>query len=713
MAGTSETSNQLTALHQLCAVHGVRTAYQDWVGQPQEVQPETLVKVLASLGVDAGTEDAVQAGLIEADIAQWRRMLPPCVVVREGQSATVPVHVPDGAPASLWIELEGGGSIDAAQQDVWLPPRDVDGNPVGRATFALPGNLPLGYHTLQAWSDTTSASATLVVVPDRLDTADRFEQRRGWGLATQLYSVRSKRSWGIGDFGDLADLAAISGERGADYILVNPLHAAEPAPPVQASPYSPSTRRFFHPLYIRVEAVAEFAYLSASQRSVAEGLFRDLEPQNTDPRALDRDATYAAKLKVLNMVYLVPRGPAREHDFQEFCRGAGSGLDDFALWSAIREDKAANDPFWTSDDGVIGSAAVESLRADLDNRIAFHRWLQWICDSQLAEAQRTALNSGMRLGVVHDLAVGADLQSADAWSLRDALAPGVSVGAPPDMYNQQGQDWNQPPWHPVRLAEAGYRPYAQMLSTVLRHAGGIRVDHILGLFRLWWVPAGNSPAAGAYVGYDHEALLGVLALEAHRAGAVVIGEDLGVFEPWVRDYLASRGILGTSILWFENQDGAPLPPEAYRVQALASVNTHDLPPTAGYLAGDHVDLREDLGLLERPVEEERAEHAATIDDMLALVRQRGLLNSDTTDEEDVIVALHQLLAQAPSVLLGVALVDAVGERRVQNQPGTTADVYPNWQVPLADDKGRAVLLDDLADSVRFNKLLAAVTESLR
>jgi 4-alpha-glucanotransferase len=259
-----------------------------------------------------------------------------------------------------------------------------------------------------------------------------------------------------------------------------------------------------------------------------------------------------------------------------------------------------------------------------------------------------------------------------------------------------------------------------MLSTVLRHAGGIRVDHVLGLFRLWWVPAGNSPRDGAYVKYDHEALIGILALEAQRAGAVVIGEDLGTFEPWVRDYLAARGILGTSILWFENDGDSPLPPERYRTQALSSVNTHDLPPTAGYLAGDHVALRSRLGLLERSEAEERAEHTATLEKMMGLLRERGLLPETGEDtaagpgrEERIIVALHRLLAQTPSVLLGVALVDAVGERRVQNQPGTTEAVYPNWQVPLGDPAGNPVFIDDLPGNPRFNALLAAVSEALR
>jgi 4-alpha-glucanotransferase len=316
--------------------------------------------------------------------------------------------------------------------------------------------------------------------------------------------------------------------------------------------------------------------------------------------------------------------------------------------------------------------------------------------------------------VVTDLAVVVDLQSSDAWTLHGVLAPGVSVGAPPDMYNQLGQDWHQPPWHPTRLAEAGYKPFREMLATVLRHSGGIRVDHILGFFRLWWVPEGNSPVDGAYVRFDHDAMIGILALEAHRAGAVVIGEDLGTFEPWVRDYLAARGILGTSILWFENDGDGPLPPEQYRLQALSSVNTHDLPPTAGYLAGDHVTLRNALGLLERSAEEERLEHNAKLEKMMDLLRQRGLLSSsDAGSEQERIEALHRLLAQTPSVLLGVALVDAVGERRVQNQPGTTSAQYPNWQVPLANSDGDPVLIDTLADDDRFNSLLAAVEEAMR
>jgi 4-alpha-glucanotransferase len=275
------------------------------------------------------------------------------------------------------------------------------------------------------------------------------------------------------------------------------------------------------------------------------------------------------------------------------------------------------------------------------------------------------------------------------------------------MYNQQGQNWSQPPWRPDALARAAYKPYRDMLRTVLRHAGAIRIDHVIGLFRLWWIPEGADSGDGAYVRYDHEALVGILALEAHRAGAVVIGEDLGVVEPWVRDYLSDRGILGTSVLWFERDEhGAPLPPEHYRPLVLATVTTHDLPPSAGYLAGEHVSIRERLGLLTEPVHVVRAAALAERDQMLDVLHRRGLVGDDPSERE-IIEALHAYVLATPSVLVGVSLADAVGERRAQNQPGTDQE-YPNWKVPLADSSGQVVLVEDLFTNARLRSLAAVL-----
>ena len=272
-----------------------------------------------------------------------------------------------------------------------------------------------------------------------------------------------------------------------------------------------------------------------------------------------------------------------------------------------------------------GIAAFAEEHAD---EIDFHRWLQWQLDEQLTIAQAHALASGMALGIMHDLAVGVHPNGADAWALQDVLALGVSAGAPPDAFNQQGQDWSQPPWRPDALAEQEYRPFRSLVSAVLRHAGGVRIDHIIGLFRLWWIPRGAKPTDGTYVYYDHEAMVGILALEAHRAGALVVGEDLGTVEPWVRDYLRERGVFGTSILWFEMDhagDGRPVPAERWREYCLSSVTTHDLPPTAGYLAGEHVRLRDRLGLLTRSFDEELATDRAEQEAWLTEIRRAGLL----------------------------------------------------------------------------------------
>jgi 4-alpha-glucanotransferase len=667
--------------------------------------------VLAALGDRTGTPEELQDALREAELAPWRRLLPPSVVSREGREIHVAVHVPHGTPVRVWAVTEDGNRVEAGQRDNWEDPRDVDGTLTGRASFAIPGDLPLGWHTLHADAAGELAECALVITPERLETTRRLASERHWGLTAQLYSVRSSRSWGIGDFSDLLDLAAIAGEDGAGLVLVNPLHAGEPRPPIEDSPYLPTTRRFFNPLYIRVEDVPEYGYLDPASRADIEKNAALLHSANTAVGLLERNVSYQAKLEALELIFKVRRSPGRARMFENFCVAEGKGIDDFALWCTLAERLPPTAPEWSGEALSPDTPYCDNVRHEQADRLEFYRWLQWICDEQLATAQRTAKHCGMAIGIVHDLAVGVKTTGADAWMLRGVLAQGVTVGAPPDVFNQQGQNWTQPPWHPGRLAAAGYKPYRDMLRTVLRHAGGIRVDHILGLFRLWWIPEGAGPDEGTYVYYDHEALIGILALEAQRAGATVVGEDLGVFEPWVRDYLTERGILGTSILWFEHNEAGPLPPEKYRQQCLTSVNTHDLPPTAGYLAGEHVTLRETLGLLLRPVEEERAEAAAEQEAVLALVRERGLLADSSADVQRTVEALYALTALTPSALLGVALVDAVGETRTQNQPGTDAE-HPNWRIPLAGPGG-PVLIDDLADNARFNSLVGVVRDALK
>jgi len=696
-------------LRDLATAHGVATEYWDWRGKHVAVPAETIVPVLRALGIDAATPEAAAAALRARGRDQWARMLPPCLVTRQGTTAELRVHVPHGDPAEVWVELETGETRhDIRQVENWEAPREVDGRLVGEASFAVPTDLPLGYHTLRARSGALEASAALIVTPPWLGFPERMGSRRAWGLATQLYSVRSSRSWGMGDLADLADLATWAGtELGAGFVLVNPLHAAEPVAPMEPSPYLPTSRRFANPVYLRVEQIPEYGYLPTAERAQAESLREDLRARLDGVDAIDRDASWAAKRAALRLVHAVPRGAGRELAYRAFQRREGAGLDDFATWCALAETHGADWHAWPEELRHPRSPGVDGFRAEHADEVDFHRWLQWVLDEQLGATQAAAVRSGMVLGVMHDLAVGVHPDGADAWALQDALAQQVHVGAPPDAFNQVGQDWLQPPWRPDRLAELAYAPFRQLVSTVLRHAGGLRVDHVIGLFRLWWIPAGLPPTGGTYVYYDHEATIGILALEAHRARAVVVGEDLGVVEPSARVYLRERGILGTSILWFEFEfdgDGRPLRPEWWREYCLASVTTHDLPPTAGYLAGDHIRLRHSLGLLTRSLDEELAADAAERGAWLQELRWRWALPEDAAVEQTV-AALHRYLTWTPSRLISLALTDAVGDRRTQNQPGTI-DEYPNWRVPLTGPDGRPLLLEDVLRSRRAADLAA-------
>jgi 4-alpha-glucanotransferase len=607
----------------------------------------------------------------------------------------------------VWIELEDGGVVEPAQSDRWVDPRLVDGRLIGEATFVVPADLPLGWHVIKALGDDGLSESTLVVTPERLDPPPLALGARLWGLMAQIYAVRSRRSWGVGDLTDLADLAAWSGyELGADFILVNPLHSAAPLVPMTPSPYLPATRRFPNPLYLRIEEIPEYAYLDGSDRKAVRRLGKPLRKLSAD--LIDRDAIWTAKAAALEIVRRVPLTPGRQSRYDAYVEGEGIGLIDFATWCALAEELGTEWRDWPEELRHPSSPEIVAWRAAHADRIERHLWMQWLLDEQMEQTQEAAVEVGMRAGVIHDLAVGVAGEGADAWALQDVLAAGVTVGCPPDMYNQLGQNWAQPPWRPDALADAAYVPYRDMLRTLLRHSGGIRVDHILGLFRQWWIPEGAPASEGAYVAFDHEALVGILALEAHRAGALVIGEDLGTVEPRVEQFLYERGILGTSILWFERESGGVLKePEHWRGDALASVTVHDLPPTAGYLAGEHVRIRAELGLLSRPVEEERAADDAATREWLDLAVDRGWLDDAEADTDARVVALHRIVAASPARLIGISLPDLVGDVRAQNQPGTDQE-YPNWRVPLADGSGAAVALEDLPDAPLLDDLIATV-----
>ena len=695
----------------LADAYGISTEFWDWKGRHTQVDDATVVGILAGMGVDAATEDAARAALHEHGLRAWRRALPACTVVQSGQEARLAAHVPAGAPAAVSVRLEEGGTVELAQVDNAVPDIDVDGKMTGEATFVVPGDLPLGYHRLTLTTTDWTADATLVVTPARLGFPAAMGDRREWGYAAQLYSVRSARSWGMGDLADLADLATWSGtQHFAGFVLVNPLHAAEPMPPLEPSPYLPSSRRYVNPLYIRPEAIPEYALMADHKRERIRRIHAQLDRMLAGSDRIERDPIWLAKIEALRIVYDEGLSEVRVMAKENFVRAEGRPLAQFATWCVLVNTLGMNWRDWPAEYRRPSSPEVAAFAAQYARDVDFFIWLQWVADQQLRAAQSAARDAGMPIGIMNDLAVGVSKESAEAWILGDSFAQGVSVGAPPDHYNQLGQDWGQAPWRPDRLEDLSYQPFRSMVAGILRHSGGVRVDHIMGLFRLWWIPDGLNPTQGAYVRYNHEAMVGILCLEAHRAGALVVGEDLGTVEPWVRDYLRGRGILGTSVAWFESgDDGQPLPPERYREYCMASVTTHDMPPTAGYLACDHIRLQHRLGLLIEDLDAELAHANAQFDTWRRILTERGLLAEGESDVAEQVLAMHRFIVDTPARILCAALTDAVGDRLTQNQPGTI-DEYPNWRVPLSGPDGQPMSLEEVFASEQASRLAAIMND---
>ncbi|WAL95545.1 4-alpha-glucanotransferase [Streptomyces sp. Je 1-369] len=714
-------------LSRLAASYGVATSYSPSPGRTVPATDTAVIAALAALGVDASTPQAVRAALTAREAERAARPLPPTVVAwTDGPLPPSLTALPPGTRVRVEVE-EGGGAVE------WETPTDTlpEALPTGvhrlhvRSQDPGPGTAPGPGTGTETGTDTDGSgeagrlssageTAYLIVAPRRVKTP----ARRTHGLLVQLYSLLSRRSWGMGDLGDLAELSAWAGRTlGTGFVQVNPLHAAVPSPPQgpggDPSPYRPSSRRFPDPVHLRVEAVPEYAYLTGDARERVDELGRKaalLRDSVLHQNALiDRDAVWALKREALELLlHEVPLGPGRRAAYNAFLAEQGTALEDHATWNTLAE---THGPDWHSWPAVLrdpASPGTARARREAMDRVDFHCRLAWLTDTQLAAAQRTAREAGMDTGLVHDLAVGVHPGGADAWAQQRHFAPRMSVGAPPDAFNARGQDWGLPPWRPDRLAESGYAPYRALLRGLLRNAGALRIDHVMGLFRLWWIPEGREPTEGTYVHYDAEAMLAVLVLEARRADALVIGEDLGTVEPGVRETLREHGVLGTSVLWFERDwegTGRPLPADAWRADCVATATTHDLPPTAARLTGEHVQLRHDLGLLTRPLAQERAEAAADVREWLGALSRLGMLSGGIGCEEDEIRAVHRFLLATPARMIGIWLPDAVGDRRPQNLPGTW-DQYPNWRLPVADAAGRPVTLEDLAASPRLHALMA-------
>ena len=641
----------LEELRRAAEARGIATSFTDAAGRRYVVSEATLEAVLKAMGPAPAT-------------TAW----PPVVVARTGRQVTW--RPPEGEPATLVLETG---------QERPLPAE-------------LPGDLPPGWHRVQGRTGAT----TLVVAPGRCHLPAELEGGgRAWGWAAQLYAVRSRASWGIGDLGDLAGLLAATAPLGAGFALLNPLHAAMPTEP---SPYNPSSRVFRNPLYLHIEDVPELAGLDPRDRARVEALARAGQTL-LDKDRIDRPAVYRLKDEALRLAQAaLGRAPGRRDGLAAY-RAATPNLERFATFCALQHVHGQDWRTWPAAYRHPGRPEVGAFGEQHHLEVAYHAWLQWLLDEQLA-----AVRPGWgQLGVVNDLAIGFAPDGFDAWSFQDELAAGMSVGAPPDPLGPRGQDWGLPAFVPDRLTAGGYAPFAQTIRAGMAHAAGLRIDHVMGLFRLFWIPEGAEPAQGTYVRYPADDLLGVLALESAAAQALVVGEDLGTVEPGVRERLAAEGVLSYRLAWFEHgpADGRRRAADYPRL-ALAATTTHDLPTVAGFFSGTDIDHLYDIGVA-TPGGPEQADQEAQRESLCRLLEEEGLLAPDERSVPAIVAALYGFLARTPSMLVAATLEDAVESHDRPNVPGTI-DQRPNWSLPLP------VPLDDLAADPRVRRLAGILSE---
>lgn len=603
---------------------GIEPGYSDVFGGWQVPGSEVASRLRRAMG--AATDDPAEHPPVGT----------PLEIIRPGEVLT-----PAG-PASLVLEDDTRVAVNGS----------------------TPPDLPLGYHHLEQERTARSSAShevdgplvtNVIVSPGRCALPPEL---RVWGLTVQLYAARSRQSWGIGDLADLRRLVDWATERGAGVVGLNPLHAPDPLPDPSNSPYSPSSRRWRNPLYLAIEDVPGVADLPDRDALIASG--RALN----DGARIDRTAVWAAKRAALEHLW---SGFGGSPSFDRYRAEHGDDLATWATFCVLADHHGSGWRGWPAEHQRPDSPPVAAFAAEHADEVDFWAWLQWLLDEQLHA-------SGAAEVVVADLAVGIDGGGADAWQWQDLLAEGAQIGAPPDALGPDGQDWGFPPFIPWKLRDAAYLPIASTIRAVARHGFGLRIDHVMGLFRLLWIPSGMTASDGAYVRYQGRDLLDVVALESARAGAVVVGEDLGTVEPGVREILAESGVLSTRLLWFEDD-----PPTAWPNQSMSAISTHDLPTVAGVWTG--VDLAD-----------QRAAGVTVPADGDGAFRQRlrvaAGVDDDDASVDQVVLGVHRALAESPSMIVTATLDDLLGAEHRPNVPGTI-DEHPNWRIPLP------VPLDDL------------------
>lgn len=704
---------------------GIESEFVDALGQRQQTSPEKKRALLKAMALAADDEAQAQATLAELDRREWTRVLPSCVVLYEGKDLAVPVHLPVGDHALRWtVELEGGGDLHGEASFGALGQvhsADIDGVRIERRLLVLPADLPQGYHRLSL-QGYPGAEASVIVTPGRcwLPGEDAEEETpagsgrgRFWGVAAQVYLLRSERNWGIGDFSDLRGLVELVKAEGGDAVGVNPLHGMFTDLPEEASPYSPLSRNLLNVLNIDVEAIPEFGASEEGKGLVAAPEFGERLQRARAAGMVAYSDVAALKLPVLRSLFseFESSGSAeRKEAFERFQGSCDELLRLSCVYAAIREHLVDQDSGfrdsgrWPEALKDAASSGVEEFGRAHADLVRYQLWLQWVADEQLGAVK--AACEGMAVGIYRDLAVGANPSGAEVWSNPGVMVGMAEVGAPPDILNTFGQNWVLPPFHPQRMREEGYRSFIALLRSNMRHAGGLRIDHAMALQRLYWIPRGGTPRDGGYVQYPIEDLVGIIALESHRNRCLVVGEDLGTVPPGFRKRMAEARILSYKVLLLEEEEkgGGYVQRSSYYRLALSAASNHDLPTLRGWWEEVDLDLRERLGFISKEnVAATRRKREMDREAMLEMFRDEGLLEGKSwpvTDE--FIEAAHRFLARTGAVLMMAQLEDIVEEAEQVNLPASMPAQYPSWS------RRSAVTLEELARDGRLRRLAERV-----
>ncbi|MEF3019729.1 4-alpha-glucanotransferase [Vibrio mimicus] len=718
--------NQDNALKQVAEMAKIADRYVSAWGSEAQVEDDTIRHLLASLGYDTSSDEAL---LQSAEKKHKKDVVDPVLVVHQGAAIEVPLYLGVSARESEFdwrLQTEQGEVLEGYLQSQIVRDERAEGGPL---VFALPNDLPLGYHTLLIARKRRKApyEMTLIVTPQACYKQPALVQgKKLWGPSIQLYTLRTQHNWGMGDFGDLKQLVADIASRGGDFVGLNPIHALFPANPEGASPYSPSSRRWLNILYIDVSSVPEFALSAEAQQKVGSPEFQQRLQKVRDAHWVNYSEVAELKLSVLPLLFAefkkrhLDKHSDRAHAFLNFVEEGGESLLHQAAFDALHAQLHAEDasvwgwPVFPEKYRRFDSAAVQKFIDEQKDQVHLYMYLQWIADAQIHEAQSLAEEKGMAVGLYRDLAVGVADSGSETWADHGNLLQDVSIGAPPDVLGPLGQNWGLPPLNPQVLQATAYDAYIKLLRANMKHCGALRIDHVLGLLRLWWIPKGENATKGAYIYYPVKDMLAILALESHRHQCSVIGEDLGTVPDEIVELLRDAGVHSYKVFFFETskEDGGYVSPAHYAEQSMAALCTHDMPTLRGFWHCDDLKMGREIGLY--PDEEQLQ---GLFDDRLK--SKQGILDSvawhgylpagvgrDATQvpmDSYLSEALQLHVAAGSSALLSVQLEDWLEMDKPVNIPGTVNE-YPNWRRKLSMN------LDEIFAREEVNRIAARLTE---